>query len=882
VTQQAPAGVFRFWAKLGPDTYHPLPCHLFDVGAVAEAMWDLVLGPSGRSWLAGCLVLSVAEARPWVSFLAGAHDLGKACPAFQVRPESAHLAAHLAAHFEGLPICRPGTKSPHGTVTAKCLQGILQERFGVSREAALTLATAVGGHHGLFPSSKDIQDAKNRAVGSGPWSEARLELCQLLAQHFELPERAPGNPGTCAATFLAGLVSVADWIASNPDFFPYAEPSVAPRDYLARSRDQARRALQALGWLDATQPQARLTFSELFPTLPGLRPLQSEVERLAGLEATPPRLVLLEAPMGEGKTEAALYLADTAAATSGLRGFYMALPTQATSNQMLERAKAFLEARYPGERVQLQLLHGHAALSAEFERLRQAANFAPAEVYGEEGATSGQVVASEWFCYRKRGLLSPFSVGTVDQALMGVLATRHVFVRLFGLAHRVVILDEVHAYDTYTSGLIDSLLEWLAALGSTAVILSATLPDRRRRELAAAFQRGLREDPTPLPSADYPRVTWISGSGPGATTLETSQTLRREVGLRWVTAGDQESGSALSGLLEEQLTDAGCAVVLCNTVGHAQTIYQTLKPRFPDVDIIHARYPFEERMARERRVLERFGKGSDRRPARSVLVATQVLEQSLDLDFDLMITQLAPVDLVLQRMGRLHRHPRSRPARLTEPTLWVLEPDLTDGVPTFDRGSSFVYLEHVLLRTWMALRDLEAIRVPEDLGALVEAVYDDGPCLNPEFQARWDATLRKAEVLRQKHEEEIRMRSLLPPSFDGLLWRLTDSAREEDAPELHQAHQALTRLAEPSVGVICLGGLDETAPVRDLLNRSVTLTHRGLVQRLLERKPPPAWKRSPILRHYRPLEFVNGEARAEGYIVRMDPELGLTIEKEES
>ena len=152
-------------------------------------MWDLVLGPSGRSWLEGCLVLSVAEARPWVSFLAGAHDLGKACPAFQVRPES----AHLAAHFEGLPICRPGTKSPHGTVTAKCLQGILQERFGVSREAALTLATAVGGHHGLFPSSKDIRDAKNRAVGSGLVRGAPRAL-PALAQHSSCPNE-PGNPG---------------------------------------------------------------------------------------------------------------------------------------------------------------------------------------------------------------------------------------------------------------------------------------------------------------------------------------------------------------------------------------------------------------------------------------------------------------------------------------------------------------------------------------------------------------------------------------------------------------------------------------------------------------------------------------------------------------
>ena len=199
-------------------------------------------------------------------------------------------------------------------------------------------------------------------------------------------------------------------------------------------------------------------------------------------------MVIIEAPMGEGKTEAAMYLADRWASTYGVDGMYFALPTQATSSQMFSRIRSFLEGRYKGETVQMQLLYGHASLSAEFQRMRRDSHRVLSPRYGdaEDVGQSGEVIAADWFTCRKRGLLSPFGVGTIDQALLAVLRTGHFFVRLFGLSQKTVVIDEAHAYDVYMTTLLERLLEWLGALGSPVVLLSATLPRNRRQALLSA------------------------------------------------------------------------------------------------------------------------------------------------------------------------------------------------------------------------------------------------------------------------------------------------------------------------------------------------------------------------------------------------------------
>lgn len=920
----------------GNQDYHPLLFHLLDVAAVTACLWDQVLGRRVREFLSNRLSLPPDQARNWLAFWAGLHDLGKATPAFQGKWPVARDKLTSA----GLPFPSNPIPKPHGLLTAVCLPKLLRQHWpSLDPDLAQRLAVALGGHHGIFPQADELNSVTRQSIGGyTKWHQLRRSLVELHAALCGVAELEP--PRLVAVDhafflFLAGLASVADWIGSNTDFFPFAPPGIEPELYFHQAQSQAQRALQDLGWLGWRASDQVLTMPELFPFLRevGLRPLQEAVAGMAS-QLAHQGLVLLEAPMGEGKTEAALFLADHWTTVLGQRGCYVALPTMATSNQMFSRVKDFLARRYPQEIVNLQLLHGHASLTAEFQVLRQRADrlFAPncLEAEREDGEPDqrGAVLAAEWFTHRKRGLLAPFGVGTVDQALLAVLNTRHFFVRLFGLAGKTVIIDEVHAYDAYMLKLLERLLAWLAALGCSVVLLSATLPAARRQALLAAYAKGLglpnlRIDCTDRP---YPRLSLVSARAADCCHFPASPSSSRKLALAWIEAGSTTPASLVNILgpkLQQALAQGGCAAVLCNTVARAQEVYVGLKTFFsqadagdgwPELDLLHARYPFAEREARELRALTRFGKSGARvvsgdgivqevrRPRRAVLVATQIIEQSLDLDFDLLVSDLAPVDLLLQRSGRLHRHNRHRPACLSQPALWLLAPPAPDGVPAFDPGTARVYDLHILLRSWLALRDRSTIAIPDEVETLIEAVY--GKTLPPQtltaaLQEVWKNTQEQLRRAIQDEEFQARNRYIRPPDFADDITQTTGEVLAEDAPELHPSLQAATRLAGPSVTVILLyerdGVLYDITPesdkvdilispdaeqVRRLLRSSVTLTHPGLARLLLKKEEaiPRTWQRHPLLCHCRLLRLdAQGCWRDDRYEIRLDKDLGVVI-----
>ena len=436
----------------------------------------------------------------------------------------------------------------------------------------------------------------------------------------------------------------------------------------------------------------------------------------------PTLIVIVEAPMGEGKTEAALLIFDALAAR-GATGLYFALPTQATSNQIFGRVERFLRSTFPGETHGLHLVHGDAGLSDAYGALKDLA-FKTRSVGGVAGDDQGPI-ADAWFARSKRALLAPIAVGTVDQALLGVLGVRHGFLRLHALAGKVVVIDEVHAYDTYTSELLDRLLSWLRALGATVVLLSATLPTARREALVRAFGA------TPALPESYPRIT-VAREGPASSRSFATRRDHLPVSIVW------QDRATLPARLAEALAGGGCAVWIVNTVRRAQRTYldlcklrdRGLLPPGITVDLLHARFPFDARAVRERRAEESFGPGEENRPRAAILIGTQVLEQSLDLDFDLMVTEIAPVDLVLQRAGRLHRHKRkrARPSAVKQPALWIMIPegDERPEGPVFG-SSAYVYSEAILLRSWIALRECTEVTLPTDIEPLIEAVYGGRP-----------------------------------------------------------------------------------------------------------------------------------------------------------
>ncbi|MEW6568785.1 MAG: CRISPR-associated helicase Cas3' [Chloroflexota bacterium] len=881
------------WGKADRTTgaVHPLIYHLIEVGQCARALWEQGLAPATRAQIAKALAIEEAACGQLLAFWAALHDLGKANPAFQAM--HAAQAGILRARGFDFPASHGAKPTHHGLISTWALKTLLQKHGGMSRGDARRVAHAIGGHHGIWPNTASVQDVRPHDHGDGAWDMARRALFFEVEQVFQPPHDVSLPQDTAEAnavlTLLSGLTTAADWLGSAEEFFAYEEGCQSPQAYARLAAERAEAALRQTGWTGGWQPEGEVRpFEDLFPFI--CNAIQEATIREAQ-QISAPALLILEAPTGVGKTEAALYLADAWLQLERGRGLYVAMPTRATSNQMFARTAQFLHHRYPGEHINIHLAHAQAS----WDRAAQALNL---ESVGE--AAEDLLRAEAWFLPRKRTLLAPFGVGTVDQALMGVLQTRHFFLRLFGLAHKVIIFDEVHAYDTYMEKLFLRLLTWLRAVGTSVVVLSATLPEATRRNMVAAFT-GIPANDTP--PAAYPRLTIAGPHGVTATALPASA--ERLIRLGWVDRAPETIAAELGSRLEH----GGCAAVVCNTVRRAQEVYQALATAdFPAEQclLFHARFPAAWREAVERQVLGRFGKRGQR-PKRAVLVATQVVEQSLDLDFDLMISDLAPIDLLIQRAGRLHRHPdRSRPPALQAPLLLLTPPEGSMSDPNFSEDG-FVYQPYILWQSWRALDALSELRLPAQTSGIIEFVYGalDAESLPAEL----------ADGLRRAHEKmvtdfqqaafEAGLRLVPEPQEERLLTDAWQDLQDDENPALHPQVRALTRLADPGITLVCLHRLSDGSlnlepdgsglavnldvepgrnVVRALLRYTVSTSHPALVRHFADRLPWRAWARSPALRYAYPLVFESGLCPIEGtnWTTLLDQTLGLRVEREES
>jgi CRISPR-associated endonuclease/helicase Cas3 len=539
------------------------------------------------------------------------------------------------------------------------------------------------------------------------------------------------------------------------------------------------------------------------------------------------------------------------------------------------------------------------------------------EAVEEQDHEGEQAAGQAWFLPRKKSLLAPFGVGTVDQALMSVLQTKHFFVRLLGLHHKVVIFDEVHAYDAYMSELFEQLLVWLRQIGASVIVLSATLSEKTRLRLVQAYTSNAAVPP----STSYPRLTWATADGK-VDALELDPPDERILHFDWMERDEE----AIVKRLSNELSEGGCAAVICNTVARAQRLYNILNQsgeKLCDEDnliLFHARFPLAWREELERKVLGKFGPGADKgkpnplRPCKSIVIATQVVEQSLDLDFDVVISDHATVDLLLQRAGRLQRHTVNDATRKHPYRLVIAKPEVDDGVPQFERSDTWVYDEYVLLRSWLALRNNTAqqIRLPADLPMLIEQVYGDAELTNDvKLQAALAKTKDEMTIDELGLKAKARKRLVARPDYEDLLWG-DNADLEEDDPAIHETLQALTRAERPGVNVVCLhradGRLflepDELATMLDLSAKLDKSTVRELARHAISvRHPDPGvehcllaepvdsqvkailsrWKKVAALRHHRVAVFEQGVCHLNGtkYQLRLNKssKLGLQIVK---
>jgi CRISPR-associated endonuclease/helicase Cas3 len=858
------------WAKSNNAGGYSLPLHLLDVAAVAHTLGSR-LPPASRKRVVEDCGCPPAAAPALVALFAGMHDLGKAIPGFQAKwVPGRRLSEQKGFSFSAGELV---LGDRHDAFSVRIADNEFK-RLGVNAGLRRQVVSAIGAHHGF--AIHDAPGTRQLEALAPTWKTAHQELLTLLfkATGVDVAQLQAAPSSGRLREWLSGLISIADWIGSDTTFFPHDRMFTSYEAHWDEALSLAVRALDAIGLpagaaISAAGVPRNLWMHEI---LAGRAPraLQLAVMEVFS-ESAGPVMLIVEAPMGEGKTEAALW-ASLAQSCAGERGVYFALPTQATANGLAPRVSSFLEKFAIDGTVDVQLVHAGAR--------KQPAGVRPAGIDNGRQDT----LSAKWFGQRKRGLLAPVGVGTVDQALIGVLEAKHRFVRLFALADRTVVLDEVHAYDAYTSGLIERLVQWLGALGSSVVLMSATLPTATRDRLVRAWAGSAAE----IPTLAYPRLVCARAHEP-VFGKSFSASLEKHVAL----APLADEGAKELAL---RYANGGAAVlIVCNTVARAQSRFRDLANGGVQIRLFHARYPFAERSRREAAVINEFGPTSLRPAQGGILVATQVVEQSLDLDFDVLITDLAPADLLLQRIGRLHRHPgRLRPEIAEDPKVYVIGLDAKFGVSRTKLAS--IYEPGPLARTQALLSGKTSLNIPADIDRLVQAVYAKHFDWPPEFRSHGEAA--DDTTTRSLNEMSSLANSAALPSptepIDGSLRRLLD----DDAEVLG------TRLGEDSLTMIPIFVFDDeygATPTKTanwpkdgiiprgiasfLAMRTVSISNPRVIKAVRSQAAdrPRGWHDHAALSDALPwYVYADGRSVHIPGVVYLDDELGVVFEKRDA
>lgn len=729
---------YRYWGKAGKGEdakkCHLLVYHCLDVAAVAFALLD---GDEKLSrMLSEPFMLEGEQLHRWVAFLIALHDLGKFSGLFQKK--------------------RPDIESDLGHECSRGLSGkFYHDTWGLLLSDELfpllvpnapsdemkVLAAAVMGHHGQPAKREGLrvrrlfsEEDKKAAAG---FSTECMKLFGIGPEIRPFPERNDEQLLKNLSWRLAGLTVLADWVGSNERFFPFVSRVSPLKEYWNdHALPRARKAVKACN-LEAAVPSGPKQGSELFPYLKEPTPLQSLAESTDLDEG--PKLFILEDVTGAGKTEAAFILAHRLMASNEAEGVYVALPTMATANAMYGRTRTAYPGFFrEGETPSLVLAHGDRHLVDDFRASVFGGGTWAVEGKVEDELKTASARCSSWLAdNNKKALLASMGVGTIDQALLAVLKSKHQSLRLFGLRNKVLIVDEVHACDAYMNRLLAVLLAAHASAGGSVVLLSATLPMEARRKLVEGFARGAGLEAPLLQREEYPLFTCLSGKGAREIPVPTRKEVKRDVAVTLL--GEKET---ILTKLCNTAKSRGCAVWVRNTVADALEGWLLLKEALPEGEVIlfHARFAMGDRLDREKEVERFFGKeskGAER--AGKIVVATQVIEQSLDVDFDELVSDLAPLDSLFQRFGRYRRHRRDadgnrlegdQPDGRGKPEVFVYGPLPEENVEAdwykkvFEKGA-YVYSDHALLwRTAKQLATKGRVRVPEDLRAMMEAAFD--------------------------------------------------------------------------------------------------------------------------------------------------------------
>ena len=714
----------RLWGKARPPegsngpAYHPLVCHSLDVAAVGHVL--LERWPQLRQRLAGLLGVEEREATQLLVHLLAFHDIGKFARGFQAKVLD-HFASELFGSFDGA-----NPQFDHASGGFYIFKGLKELRGGLPEWKELyPLIAAVMCHHGSPPRDQIKCPSLTDMLPHNSCDVVQL-FVNSVGELLPPPSvKLDGRRMVRASFVVAGFAVLCDWLGSNEDWFKYKDRrllSSLENYWKEDALKHAEKAVSAAGILPARSAPAR-TFRELTNSAFEPSPMQQWAEGVALPDG--PLLFILEDETGSGKTEAALMLAHRLISGGRAEGLYVALPTMATANAMFGRLAALYKNLFAvGETPSIALAHGRREMVKGFREAVLAAGRREKPFGKDDSDETASAACAEWIADdRRRSFLADAGAGTIDQAALAILPTRYQSLRLFGLGSKVLVIDEVHAYDDYVQSLVCGLLAFQGALGGAAILLSATLPAGTRSNLVNAFAHAANGPEDDDPSACYPRATlWSREAGSRAFPIDGREDRARNLPVRTLNSVEEAFD-----IIETAAAKGQAVLYLRNTVGDAFAAFREMQKRGVNAMLFHSRFALGDRLDVEDRVREKFGSDSKPPDRSCVLVATQVAEQSLDIDFDLVVTDLAPIDLIIQRAGRLWRH--NRPERQGTAELFVVSPDPVDDPPAdwysaMFKGASYVYSHPG--RLWQTARLLQregAIRSPGGLRALVEGVY---------------------------------------------------------------------------------------------------------------------------------------------------------------
>ncbi|MER6696219.1 CRISPR-associated helicase Cas3' [Streptomyces fimicarius] len=944
----------RPWGKFDRTTrmVYSLLFHLIDVGAVAGVLWDRFLTSSQREVISAGLGMSQERARSLVSFLAAMHDIGKLIPYFQSLERAAQMRLG-----EGL-LADTGrvVEVPHARAAMHAglhLLGELGFELGGNDSPAVRAAQCLGGHHGRFL-QLDVDGAASahrvQTTFGGPvWQDLRRRYTRLLWHLFGVDE-APERVSVEAAVLITGLTMVADRVASQRRYWvPNAHTSsFGAAEHHSHARRQAEEEVERLGL--ARFPLDRVPFTTAHPGLVEPNALQASVmQELPHLVAgRGSGIAVVTDAMGAGKTVTALEMARIFNEYCGTQGVMWLLPSTAAADQAYEVLDRYVRAHRP-EYSPVTLVHHHSDLNEAYTQRR----LSPEDASVLDGPPDGPFADDQnslsaddeteygpgaagpdrWLRGRDNALLAQYTVTTIDQAQMAVLPVRHSALRMLALSGRTVVVDEAHALDAFSQLQLLRLLHWLGALNSPVVLLSATMPASTTTELVRAYLSGAgRTGLHSVPFAPgYPGWLFADAATGNAhlmpepaqdqhraaqrrtARIRTRPVTYRRLGQTGRSVDAGERLAVIADTLQPVIHHGGCAAVVCATVADAQDTYAYLRSIWTgpahDLVLVHSRVGERRRqntLADLRRELGPAGP----RPLRRVVVTTSLLDMSLDIDVDVMVSDLASAARLLQRLGRLGRFTRrwadqSRPvwwAADNSPTLTVLHPVNSRGETSLPPGWGTIEPPATLHETARLLPQLEKtpLVVPDDVQALVEQVHG----VTSGFAAETARLQRMAAAHRGRTSrlQQLSALHLVPPS-----------KRVSSLADLHRQYlttaQAATRpgalprrllpcyrtadgvLTLDAAGLVPLPDQEHLSPrhLRSILEHTVPVPAAWAARASARHQPPASWKQHPLLTDtlLLPTQQITRESECERseqfghHWLRMDDELGLLHHKQQ-